>query len=95
MNELKKIYHKVGGTEILKRYWNAGILGFVLAEAIVLGFSRKSLEILRLAANHRILRKLKKKTENLFRIIKRKMNLKSKNYRGNIRRKFGCAGCRG
>lgn len=76
MNELKKIYHKVGGTEILKRYWKAGILGFVLIEAMILGFSRKSLEILRLAAEHRILCKLKRKNNRFIRNYREENELK-------------------
>lgn len=61
MSEFNKIYNKVGGTSILKQYKRAGVLGFALFEAIILGFSRKSLEILRLAVNNRILSKLRKR----------------------------------
>lgn len=77
MKELKKIYNKVGGTEILKRYWNSGILLFVLAEAVVLGFSRKSLEILRLAASNRIFCKLKRKNKKFVREYRRKNDKKN------------------
>lgn len=56
-----KIYKKVGGTEILKQYMKAGVLGFALFQSLLLGFSKKSLEILRLAVRNKIYKKLKKK----------------------------------
>ena len=61
MNELGKIFRKVNGFGVLKQYARAGVLGFVLLETIVLGTSRKSLEIVRLAGDHRILEKLRRK----------------------------------
>lgn len=61
MNELGKIFRKVNGFEVLKQYACAGVLGFVLLETAILGTSRKSLEIVRLAADHRVLNKLRRK----------------------------------
>lgn len=61
MKQLLKIFKKVGGAEILRRYWRAHILLFALLETAVLGFSKKSLEIVRLAADNRILGKLRRK----------------------------------
>lgn len=61
MNQFIKIFKKVGGKEILKQYWRAHVLLWALLETIILGFSRKSLEIVRLAVNNRILGKMRKK----------------------------------
>lgn len=56
-----KLFHKVKGKEVLMQYWRAHILVFALMEFLLLGYSEKSLEILRLSANNRILCKLRKK----------------------------------
>ena len=63
MNQFIKIFKKVGGKEILKQYWRAHVLLWALLETIILGFSRKSLEIVRLAVNNRILGKMRKKIQ--------------------------------
>ena len=60
MGEFRKIFRKVNGLSMLKQYAKAGVLGFALLETMLLGFSRKSLEIVRLAVEHRILDKLRK-----------------------------------
>ena len=61
MADIKKVFEKQGGTELLKRWWKAGVLPFAVAQALSLGFSKKSLEILRLSVNNKILQKLHKK----------------------------------
>lgn len=61
MGEFRKIFQKVNGMSVLKQYGHAGVLGFALLETAVLGFSKKSLEIVRLAVDHRVLDKLRKK----------------------------------
>lgn len=60
MGEFRKIFRKVNGLFMLKQYARAGVLGFALLETALLGVSRKSLEIVRLAVEHRILDKLRK-----------------------------------
>lgn len=63
MSEFSKIFKKVNGTQQLKQYAKSGVLFFALLETAILGFSKKSLEIVRLAVNHRIYRRLKKKNQ--------------------------------
>ncbi len=55
------IYKKVNGREILRQYWHAHVLFFALVEMMILGLQKKSLEIVRLAVNDRVLGKLRKK----------------------------------
>lgn len=61
MADLKKVFQKQGGADLLRRWMRAGVLPFAAATGLLLGFSNKSLEILRLAVNDKILRKLRKK----------------------------------
>ncbi|MGG3915942.1 capsular polysaccharide synthesis protein [Rossellomorea vietnamensis] len=55
-----KLYKKIGGTEILRQYRKAGVLGYALFLTLNLGFSKRSLEILRLAVQNKIQGKLKR-----------------------------------
>lgn len=61
LNQFILIFKKVGGKEILKQYCRAHVLLFALVETTLLGFSKKSLEIVRLSVNNRILNKLRRK----------------------------------
>lgn len=61
MNNFLELYKKVGGTEILRQYKKVGVLFFALTEVLRLGFSKKSLEILRLSVQFKIQKNLKKK----------------------------------
>jgi hypothetical protein len=61
MKQFLAIFNKVGGMEILRQYWRGHVLLFALVQTALLGFRKKSLEIVRLAVNNRILCKLRKK----------------------------------
>ena len=61
MADIKKVFEKQGGKELLKRWWKAGVLPFAVMQTLSLGFSKKSLELLRLCVNNKILQKLHKK----------------------------------
>lgn len=61
MKKFIAIFKKVGGKEILRQYAKGRVLFFALVQTVLQGFSKKSLEIVRLAVNNRILRKLRKK----------------------------------
>lgn len=61
MKQFIMLFNKVGGKEILRQYRCAHVLFFALIITTVLGFSRKSLEIVRLAVDNRILSKMRKK----------------------------------
>ena len=63
MGDFKKIYKKVNGTQQLKQYAKSRVLCFALLQTMLLGTSKKSLEILRLAVNNKIFKRLKKKNK--------------------------------
>lgn len=61
MKKFIQLFRKVGGWDVLGQYRRAHVLLFAMVQTLLLGFSKKSLEILRLAVNNRILCKLHKK----------------------------------
>lgn len=61
MKKFIQLFRKVGGWDVLGQYWRAHVLLFAMVQTLLLGFSKKSLEILRLAVNNRVLCKLRKK----------------------------------
>lgn len=63
MKEFIGIFHKVGGKSVLKQYSKAHVLLFALIQTAVNGFTKKSLEIVRLAVNNRVYCRLKKQNE--------------------------------
>ncbi len=64
MQTFIKLFKKVGGAEILRQYCQAHVLLYAMIVTLVMGFSKKSLEIVRLAMNNKILKKLRKKYRN-------------------------------
>ena len=56
--ELKKIFEKQGGVNLLKNYWRTGALLPAIITFLMLGKSRKALEILRLVAQFKTNRML-------------------------------------
>lgn len=61
MGNFRKLFQKVNGTEVLKQYARAHVLLLALIEAGLLGVSRKSLEIVRLIVDQKVLCRLRKK----------------------------------
>ena len=61
MKAFVKLFRKVGGKEILGQYRRAHVLLFALVQTALQGFSKKSLEIVRLSVKNRLLKKLRKK----------------------------------
>lgn len=61
MKRFIQLFKKVGGKEILRQYSQAHVMIFSLTITVLLGFSKKSLEIVRLAVNNKILCKMRKK----------------------------------
>lgn len=61
MKKFLALFNKVGGKEILKQYLRGHVLLFALTQTLLQGFSKKSLEIVRLSVNNKILSKLRKK----------------------------------
>lgn len=64
MDEFKKIFAKVNGTQQLKQYAKAHVLLFALTETALLGLSRKALEIVRLAVNYKVYSRIRKKNQS-------------------------------
>nr|WP_300818103.1 capsular polysaccharide synthesis protein [uncultured Acetatifactor sp.] len=60
MQKFRYLFRKVDGREILLQYRRAHVLLFSLIIASLLGLKKKSLEIVRLAVNNRILCKMRK-----------------------------------
>lgn len=63
MSNLIKTFKKQGGIKLLKQYWSGGALFTAIAEFLLLGKSKTSLEILSLAASLKIKDKLEKNTK--------------------------------
>lgn len=77
MSEFNKIFKKVNGMQKLKEYASAHVLMFALTETLLVGFSRKSLEIVRLAVSNKIYRRLKKKNTKFISDFKNKNDFSS------------------
>ena len=58
---LKETFKKQGGMKLIKQYWKGGALFTAIVEFLILGKDNKALEILRLASQYKIKRKLEKK----------------------------------
>lgn len=61
MKQFMAIFKKVGGKDVLRQYLRAHVLFFALVQTALNGFSKKSLEIVRLCINNRIVTRLRKK----------------------------------
>lgn len=61
MGKLRKLFEKAGGMDTVAQYARSHVLVFTLFQILCNGFSKKSLEIVRLAANNKRLGKLRKK----------------------------------
>lgn len=61
MNKFITLFNKVGGWGILGQYRRGHVLLFALIQTALQGFSKKSLEIVRLSVNNRILGRLRRK----------------------------------
>lgn len=61
MNELSKIFKKIEGKKVLKQFIKNNLFIFVSIQVLLLGLSRKSLEIIKIAAQFKVYNKLKKK----------------------------------
>ena len=61
MKNFLALFKKVGGASVLRQYLRAHVLFFALVQTALNGFSKKALEIVRLAVDHRIYKRLAKK----------------------------------
>lgn len=58
MSSFFELFKKQGGMKIVKEYWRSGILFYVILQILLIGRNKKSLEIVRLCAQHKIFIKL-------------------------------------
>lgn len=84
LKELKFLFKKVDGINVLKRYKYANVICFALLETILIGFSKKSLEIVRLAVNNRIFNRLKKEYTPFIEDFKRKNIISKRKKKSSI-----------
>lgn len=61
MKQFSSLFKKAGGFETIKQYSRARVLFFAMSETAILGLSKKSLEIVRLAVTNKIVKRLRKK----------------------------------
>lgn len=74
MKKFFELFYKVGGKEILRQYRRGHVLVYSLFMTLMLGFDKKSLEILRLAVNNKLLKKLRKKYKSFINEFKNANN---------------------
>ncbi len=67
MKKFIAIFKKVGGWDVLKQYARAHVLVYALVQTLLCGFSKKGLEIVRLAVNNRIYKKTRRKYRGFIR----------------------------
>lgn len=63
MKKFIAIFRKVGGKQVLKQYLRAHVLLFALGQTLCHGFSKKGLEIVRLAVDRKIYQRLHRKNK--------------------------------
>lgn len=61
LNKFVQLFKKVNGLNVLKQYAKSHVLIFALIQTLLNGFSKKSLEIVRLSVNNKILKKFRNK----------------------------------
>ena len=60
MKKFKKLFQQVNGVSVLKQYATAHVLFFAIVQTFFNGFSKKSLEIVRLSVENKIMKKMRK-----------------------------------
>lgn len=88
MKNFTNIFKKVNGKQIIFQYMHAHVLLFSFLITLLLGFRKKSLEIVRLAVNNRILNKLRRKNKKF--ICNFKLNYKNDLPRKNSEKIWLC-----
>lgn len=65
MEQFRQIFKKVDGIEIIRQYLKSHVILLAFFEIILLGFSKKSLEIVRLATTQKKMIKIRRKYRNV------------------------------
>lgn len=61
MGKFLDIYRKQGGAKLIREFWDNGVLGYALAQMLLLGKSKKALEILRLGVQLKVQQKIERR----------------------------------
>ena len=61
MKRFLQLFNKVGGKEVLKQYLRGRVFFYAMFQTLLNGFTKKSLEIVRLAVNNKLLKRLRKR----------------------------------
>ena len=61
MGNFLDIYRKQGGSKLVREFWSNGVLGYALGQMLLLGKTKKALEILRLGVQLKVQRKIERK----------------------------------
>lgn len=61
MKRFLALFKKVGGMDILKQYRRGHVFVFAMVQTLLMGFSKKGLELVRAGVNHKLLGKLRRK----------------------------------
>lgn len=61
MGKFLEVYHKQGGSKLIKEFWHAGVLGDALLLLPILGKSKTGLELLRNCLTHKVYQKLSRR----------------------------------
>ena len=64
MNKFSILFNKVDGWKIIRQYMYSHVLIYALFMILINGFSKKSLEIVRLGVSNKLLKRLRKKYEH-------------------------------
>ena len=65
MKKFIQMFNKVGGKEVLRQYLRGRVFCFAMFQTLLNGFSKKSLELVRLAVTNKLLKRLRKKNRRL------------------------------
>lgn len=71
MKEFIQIFNKVGGKGVLKQYRHSHVLFLALMESFLLGLSKKSLELVRIIVENRLMSRLRKEYKEFILDFKR------------------------
>ncbi len=69
MSSLSKIFRKAGGLNLLYAYLRTGVFFTALVQFLILGYSKKALEILRLSVQLKMQKKLKQRYKKILRSL--------------------------
>ena len=93
IRDLEDKFKRAGGKEILRQYGREHVLGYALMQAAMQGTSQKSLEIVRLSVNNKVLGKLRRKYSGFIReYLKREKERGTEKKPGKGRTTYGSSG---